>query len=58
MILPRPLLRWAASLLLPLALVIAACAVNPATGERQLSFMSESQEIELGRESDPGSVAQ
>lgn len=30
----------------------AACAVNPATGQRQLMLMSEAQEIQLGRESD------
>jgi predicted Zn-dependent protease len=27
-----------------------ACALNPATGERQLSLVSQSEEIELGRE--------
>lgn len=31
------------------ALAIAGCAVNPVTGERQLSLISEAQEIELGR---------
>jgi predicted Zn-dependent protease len=30
----------------------AACATNPATGERQLSLVSERQEIELGRQGD------
>src|SRR3954463_4290030 len=35
------------------ALVLAAaCATNPATGERQLSFMSEDKEIALGQEND------
>ncbi len=29
----------------------AACAVNPATGARQLSLVSESQEIEMGQQS-------
>lgn len=29
----------------------AACAVNPVTGRRQLALISESQEIQLGRES-------
>src|SRR5438477_1990382 len=29
-----------------------ACATNPATGERQLSFMSEEKEIALGQEND------
>jgi predicted Zn-dependent protease len=32
--------------------VAAACATNPATGRRQLMLMSESQEIQLGKESD------
>ncbi len=32
--------------------LVAACAVNPATGEREFSLMSESQEIAIGRESD------
>jgi len=41
------------ALLLPLA----GCAVNPATGQRQLSFMSEAQEIQMGREADPDIVA-
>jgi len=49
--LPRVLL--AVALLLPLG-----CAVNPATGERQLSFIGEDREIEMGRESDPAIVAQ
>ena len=40
-----------AILLLPFALV-AACATNPVTGEREFTLMSESQEIAMGRESD------
>src|SRR4051812_15044229 len=35
-----------------LLLVAAACATNPATGQRQLSFMSEEKEIALGQEND------
>lgn len=31
-------------------LVLAGCAKNPATGERQLSFISEAQEVEIGRQ--------
>jgi predicted Zn-dependent protease len=31
------------------ALSAAACAVNPATGSRELSFVSESQEIAMGK---------
>ncbi len=40
-----------------LLLWLAACAINPATGSRQLSFMSEGQEIQMGREADPDIVA-
>lgn len=40
-----------------LLLFLASCAVNPATGERQLSFMSEGQEIEMGQAADPDIVA-
>jgi predicted Zn-dependent protease len=38
-------------------LVAQACAVNPATGRRELSFVSEGQEIQMGQESDPQIVA-
>jgi len=31
---------------------IAACATNPATGRREVTLMSEAQEISLGKESD------
>jgi len=42
------------SLLLALfVVVVAACAVNPATGRREFSLVSEAQEIEMGREADP-----
>ena len=43
------------SRLLPVVLlaVLAACATNPVTGRRELSFMSEAQEISLGYDSDP-----
>ena len=33
-------------------LLLAACSVNPATGERQLILIGESQEIRMGREAD------
>ncbi|HET9948487.1 MAG TPA: M48 family metalloprotease [Longimicrobiales bacterium] len=39
--------------LLSLLLATAACAVNPATGERELMLVSEAQEIQMGREADP-----
>jgi predicted Zn-dependent protease len=38
------------------ALFLASCAVNPATGERMFSLVSESQEIQMGRESHPSIV--
>ena len=38
--------------------VVLACAVNPVTGKKQFSLMSESQEIALGQESDPAIIAQ
>ncbi len=39
------------------ASVVSACARNPVTGERELSLISESQEIEMGREADQQVVA-
>ncbi|HVS12563.1 MAG TPA: M48 family metalloprotease [Thermoanaerobaculia bacterium] len=38
--------------------VTAQCSMNPATGKRQLSLVSESQEVAIGREADPQIVAQ
>jgi len=38
--------------LLPL-LLLAACAVNPATGERQLIFTGLDSDVAMGREADP-----
>ena len=35
-----------------LALTVAACATNPATGKREFSLMSEAQEVELGKQMD------
>jgi len=32
---------------------LVGCAINPVTGKKQLVFMSEAQEIGLGKESDP-----
>src|SRR2546429_9292637 len=43
--------RFPLALLLAVA-VAAGCAVNPATGSRQLMLVSESQEIALGRDYD------
>ena len=43
---------------LALLLTLTACAVNPATGRREFSLVSESQEIAMGHEYDPQIVAQ
>ncbi len=39
------------------ALFAAACAINPATGNRELMMISESQEIAMGKEYDPQIVS-
>lgn len=41
-----------AALALALSVVVISCATNPATGKRELSFMSEQQEIALGQQAD------
>jgi len=33
-------------------ILAAACALNPATGKREFSLMSEAQEIAIGQEAD------
>ena len=35
------------------AVLLAGCAVNPATGKRQFVLISESQEIAIGKQNDP-----
>lgn len=40
----------AGSALLSALLLFQGCATNPVTGEKELSFISESQEVQLGRE--------
>jgi len=40
-------------LLTALAGLVAGCAVNPATGKRQIILLSEAQEIQMGQEADP-----
>jgi predicted Zn-dependent protease len=39
-------------LCLCLVVALAACATNPVTGKRELSLMSEAQEIQIGQEQD------
>jgi predicted Zn-dependent protease len=41
----RSLVSWTL-----LSLAVAACATNPATGKRELSLISEQQEIQMGQE--------
>ncbi|MBN2697685.1 MAG: M48 family metalloprotease [Bacteroidales bacterium] len=38
-------------------IIIVSCAVNPVTGKKQLMFMSEAQEVQMGAEYDPQVVA-
>jgi predicted Zn-dependent protease len=45
-------MRPSAVAVLLAALAMPACATNPVTGARELNFMSESQEIQLGQQSD------
>ena len=44
--------RLAAICALTTTLVVTACSVNPATGERQLILIGEGREIRMGREAD------
>ena len=37
--------------------LLSSCAVNPATGARQFTLMTEGQEIQMGKDADPGIVA-
>ncbi|NRB53453.1 MAG: M48 family metalloprotease [Saprospiraceae bacterium] len=54
----NPLFFTRYALLIVGFLIIESCAINPVTGKRQVMFMSESQEIALGKQSDPAVVAQ
>lgn len=44
--------RGAASGLMVVLLALAGCSTNPATGKRQIAFIGEQQEIQMGREAD------
>ena len=44
-------------ILILLLILITSCAVNPVTGKKEISFMSEKQEIALGKQSDPQIIA-
>jgi predicted Zn-dependent protease len=39
-------------------MLLSSCARNPVTGKKEVSFMSESQEISMGKQYDPSIVAQ
>lgn len=41
----------------PVLLAAAACATNPATGEREISLIGEGQEIQMGQEAHPQILA-
>jgi len=55
--LARQMVAQAMSMVPAFALLAAACAVNPATGERQFLLVSQSQEIAMGSEADPQVIA-
>jgi predicted Zn-dependent protease len=38
--------------------IFYACSTNPVTGKKQLTFMSEEQEVAMGKEADPQIIAQ
>jgi predicted Zn-dependent protease len=51
-------LRWKGGIgVAGVALVAAACSVNPATGAREISLIGEGQEIQMGQEADAQIVA-
>lgn len=50
--------RWLWIALLASAAWSAGCATNPATGKKQISFVSRDKELEMGRQSDPAIVAE
>lgn len=56
--LPNPFSIGQYAMLIMVFLLVGACATNPVTGKKQIMFMSESQEIALGAQSDPSVVAQ
>lgn len=58
----RTILPYRSLLLTGLVLVLSVfwdgCAVNPVSGKKQFMLMSESQELALGKQSDPSIVSQ
>ncbi len=49
---------FSASLVFAFFLMLPGCAVNPVTGKKQVSFISEQQEIQMGQSYDPQIVAE
>ncbi|MDF2772614.1 MAG: peptidase [Geminicoccaceae bacterium] len=47
---PFPRSRSTAGSWLPLAFLLAACATNPVTGRREVSLISQDQEIQMGQQ--------
>ena len=50
--------RYALAVLVAASLVSGGCSTNAATGQRQISLISEAQEIQMGREGAQGVVQQ
>ncbi len=53
-------MKWAIRVVFIVLLVagLVGCTINPATGQRQLTLVSESQELEMGRQYDRQMVAE
>lgn len=49
---------YAAIISLLLIAILPSCSVNPVTGKKQVSFMSESQELAIGQQSDPAIIGE
>lgn len=49
---------FAKAIFIPALLVASGCTVNPVSGKKEFSLMSEQQEIALGAESDPQIIAE
>ncbi|MEM7352484.1 MAG: M48 family metalloprotease [Acidobacteriota bacterium] len=54
----KPLAPWLALLLAGAVALSSGCAVNPATGQRQLVLIGEQQEIQMGLQADKGIQSQ
>lgn len=52
------LINYFTSACITITLGLFSCAKNPVTGKKQVVFMSEAQEIALGKEADPQIIAQ